>query len=284
MSGRGRGLTLPAWYTSGVPESEENQISSVNTGIDKESNESPPAAPVFQPVGSNQPPVIPPPAVASMAHPSFPIPIAQPSPSFPPVVQPPSFQPPPFQQIKHQPPPMMNMQPSPMSMHQQFGPGGNGFFPPAPAFQGGYMPASFGAPGPMGGGAPPHMQFPPGGMPPPQFSAQFPRGGPALGFGPDGRIPPPLAAAGSLGVHQFPKSAGPPASTTINDPNNDVSCWAEHTSEEGRKYWHNRVTMTSTYDKPFCLKTPEERSIPACPWKEFISDGKKYYNNGTEST
>jgi hypothetical protein len=91
-----------------------------------------------------------------------------------------------------------------------------------------------------------------------------------------------------------PQPRGPPAPTipppsnptgvVIGDPNNDVSCWTDHTSEEGRKYWYNRVSLVSTYDKPFCLKTPEERSIPPCPWKEYTADGKKYYSNGTEST
>eukprot|EP00597_Dinobryon_sp_UTEXLB2267_P017114 CAMPEP_0201108498 /NCGR_PEP_ID=MMETSP0812-20130820/61864_1 /ASSEMBLY_ACC=CAM_ASM_000668 /TAXON_ID=98059 /ORGANISM="Dinobryon sp., Strain UTEXLB2267" /LENGTH=1019 /DNA_ID=CAMNT_0047369973 /DNA_START=23 /DNA_END=3082 /DNA_ORIENTATION=+ len=75
------------------------------------------------------------------------------------------------------------------------------------------------------------------------------------------------------------------------DPNNDVSCWSEHINEaEDRKYWYNRATLVSTYEKPFCLKTPEERSIPPCPWKEYSSPPdatgmkKKYYSNGTEST
>ncbi len=76
----------------------------------------------------------------------------------------------------------------------------------------------------------------------------------------------------------------PPPPTVIGDPNNDVSCWAEHESEAGKKYWYNRVSLVSTYDKPFCLKTPEERSIPACEWKEYAAaDGKKYYSNGKES-
>lgn len=71
---------------------------------------------------------------------------------------------------------------------------------------------------------------------------------------------------------------------TVMDPNNDVSAWSEHNTEDGRKYWYNRITASSTYDKPFCLKTPEERSIPPCPWKEYVSpEGKKYYSNGTES-
>jgi hypothetical protein len=68
------------------------------------------------------------------------------------------------------------------------------------------------------------------------------------------------------------------------DPINDVQCWAEHKSEHGRRYWYNVVTQQSTYDKPFCLKTPEERAIPPCIWKEYVSaEGKIYYNNGTES-
>jgi pre-mRNA-processing factor 40 len=80
---------------------------------------------------------------------------------------------------------------------------------------------------------------------------------------------------------RLPAGAAPAAI----DPNNDVSCWAEHESEAGLKYWYNRVTLVSTYDKPFCLKTPEERAIPPCAWKEYTAaDGKKYYSNGKEST
>ena len=72
-------------------------------------------------------------------------------------------------------------------------------------------------------------------------------------------------------------------SNAVVDPNNDITCWSEHTSEEGRKYWYNSVTFISTYEKPFCLKTPEERSIPPCPWKEYYADGKVYYSDGKES-
>ncbi len=82
----------------------------------------------------------------------------------------------------------------------------------------------------------------------------------------------------------MPQPKAPPPPAVIGDPNNDVSCWAEHESEAGKKYWYNRVSLVSTYDKPFCLKTPEERSIPACEWKEYAAaDGKKYYSNGKES-
>ena len=83
-----------------------------------------------------------------------------------------------------------------------------------------------------------------------------------------------------------------PVPSGVSDPNNDASLWKEHVNElDDRKYWFNRVTLVSTYEKPFCLKTPEERSIPPCVWKEYtttttengVTVKKKYYSNGTES-
>ena len=75
-----------------------------------------------------------------------------------------------------------------------------------------------------------------------------------------------------------------PNSKTAIDPNNDVSAWSEHQMDDGRIYWFNRLLGTSTFDKPFVLKTPEERSIPPCEWKEYLTtEGKKYYSNGKES-
>ena len=80
---------------------------------------------------------------------------------------------------------------------------------------------------------------------------------------------------------QLPILIPPPV---LGDPMNDMSSWSEHESDDKRKYWYNRVNGTSTYDKPFCLKTPEERSIPHCKWKEYTSaDDKKYYSDGKES-
>ena len=68
------------------------------------------------------------------------------------------------------------------------------------------------------------------------------------------------------------------------DPNTEIVNWSEHLMPDGRKYWYNKVTNLSTYDKPLVLKTPEERSIPPCKWKEYVSnDGKKYYSDGVES-
>jgi pre-mRNA-processing factor 40 len=83
-------------------------------------------------------------------------------------------------------------------------------------------------------------------------------------------MPPPLVMA-----------SGPPAGA--GDPNNEVANWSEHDTDDGRKYWYNKVNLVSTYDKPFCLKSPEERSIAPCKWKEYSADGKKYYSDGVES-
>lgn len=69
----------------------------------------------------------------------------------------------------------------------------------------------------------------------------------------------------------------------ISDPNNNAKSWSEYKSPEGRKYWHNRETQVCTYDKPLCLMTPEERSIPPCKWKEYNVEGKTYYSDGKES-
>jgi hypothetical protein len=71
--------------------------------------------------------------------------------------------------------------------------------------------------------------------------------------------------------------------TSGGDPNNEKTNWSVHIAPDGKKYWYNRVTEQSTFDKPFCLKTPEERSIPPCKWKEYVANGQKYYSDGKDS-
>lgn len=87
--------------------------------------------------------------------------------------------------------------------------------------------------------------------------------------------PPPMAYPRPVPI--------PPPPLSTGDPNNEVVNWSVHSAEDGKKYWYNKVTNVSTYDKPFCLKTPEERSIPPCKWKEYSSGGQKYYSDGVES-
>ena len=95
---------------------------------------------------------------------------------------------------------------------------------------------------------------------------------------------PPRIAAPPMPHGGITQSSNGNAIANAIDPNNDVTNWSLHETDDKRKYWFNKVTGTSTYEKPFCLKTPEERAIPPCSWKEYSTpDGRRYYNNGKES-
>ncbi|XP_065872403.1 pre-mRNA-processing protein 40A-like [Euphorbia lathyris] len=56
--------------------------------------------------------------------------------------------------------------------------------------------------------------------------------------------------------------------------------WKEHVSANGRRYYYNKRTRQSSWEKPFELMTPIERADASTDWKEFAStDGRKYYYN-----
>ncbi|ANM63695.1 pre-mRNA-processing protein 40B [Arabidopsis thaliana] len=56
--------------------------------------------------------------------------------------------------------------------------------------------------------------------------------------------------------------------------------WVEHTSADGRKYFFNKRTKKSTWEKPVELMTLFERADARTDWKEHSSpDGRKYYYN-----
>ncbi|KAJ6905728.1 hypothetical protein NC652_023474 [Populus alba x Populus x berolinensis] len=56
--------------------------------------------------------------------------------------------------------------------------------------------------------------------------------------------------------------------------------WKEHTSANGRRFYYNKRTKQSSWEKPFELMTPIERADASTDWKEFTSpDGRKYYYN-----
>lgn len=56
--------------------------------------------------------------------------------------------------------------------------------------------------------------------------------------------------------------------------------WREHTSADGRRYYYNKKTKLSSWEKPFELMTPIERVDASTNWKEFTSpEGRKYYYN-----
>ncbi|XP_068312816.1 pre-mRNA-processing protein 40A-like isoform X1 [Pyrus communis] len=58
------------------------------------------------------------------------------------------------------------------------------------------------------------------------------------------------------------------------------SDWQEHMAADGRRYYFNRRTRESNWEKPLELMTPMERADASTVWKEYTSaDGKKYYYN-----
>ncbi|KAG0502112.1 hypothetical protein HPP92_002184 [Vanilla planifolia] len=58
------------------------------------------------------------------------------------------------------------------------------------------------------------------------------------------------------------------------------SDWQEHTAADGKRYYYNKKTRQSSWEKPFELMTPTERADASTEWKEFQTpDGRKYYYN-----
>ncbi|KAL1194306.1 Pre-mRNA-processing protein 40A [Cardamine amara subsp. amara] len=72
--------------------------------------------------------------------------------------------------------------------------------------------------------------------------------------------------------------------TLSTDPGNltpqSASDWQEHASADGRKYYYNKRTKQSSWEKPLELMTPLERADASTVWKEFTTaEGRKYYYN-----
>ncbi|XP_050208922.1 pre-mRNA-processing protein 40A-like [Mercurialis annua] len=56
--------------------------------------------------------------------------------------------------------------------------------------------------------------------------------------------------------------------------------WKEHNAANGRRYYYNKRTRQSSWEKPLELMTPVERADASTDWKEFTSpEGKTYYFN-----
>jgi len=72
---------------------------------------------------------------------------------------------------------------------------------------------------------------------------------------------------------------------TARTMTNEASEWTEHTHSDGRRYYYNRVTKQSSWDKPECLKSAEEK-LNTTSWKEYkTADGRDYfYNPGTKQS
>jgi len=59
----------------------------------------------------------------------------------------------------------------------------------------------------------------------------------------------------------------------------EASAWTEHTHSDGRRYYYNRVTKASSWDKPEVLKSTEEK-MNTTSWKEYkTADGRDYFYN-----
>lgn len=73
------------------------------------------------------------------------------------------------------------------------------------------------------------------------------------------------------------------ADTAANVPSftlQSSSDWQEHTSADGRRYYYNKKTRQSSWEKPLELMTPVERADASTVWKEFTTpEGRKYYYN-----
>ncbi|KAK0576564.1 hypothetical protein LWI29_019706 [Acer saccharum] len=71
--------------------------------------------------------------------------------------------------------------------------------------------------------------------------------------------------------------------TAAHVPSNSqssLSDWQEHMASDGRRYYYNKRTKQSSWEKPVELMTPIERADASTVWKEFTTqEGKKYYYN-----
>ncbi|CAL4949397.1 unnamed protein product [Urochloa decumbens] len=78
--------------------------------------------------------------------------------------------------------------------------------------------------------------------------------------------------------HQ-PVSA-PATLPSVNSSEPTSSDWKEHTAPEGKRYYYNKKTRQSIWEKPVELMTPLERADASTEWKEFTTpEGQKYYFN-----
>jgi len=65
----------------------------------------------------------------------------------------------------------------------------------------------------------------------------------------------------------------------MSDPAKDPAAWTEHTHKDGRRYYYNKVTKASSWDKPECMKNSDEK-LNNTSWKEYkTADGRDYFYN-----
>ncbi|KAL6647668.1 hypothetical protein ACP70R_015105 [Stipagrostis hirtigluma subsp. patula] len=116
-------------------------------------------------------------------------------------------------------------------------------------------------------------------MPPPSYTYQPTSVPPVMqnwGTAP-GQSVPHVTALVQPG-HQ-PMSA-PATLQSVNSSEPSSSDWQEHTAADGKKYYFNKKTRQSSWEKPVELMTPLEKADASTEWKEFTTpEGRKYYYN-----
>ncbi|CAL4963334.1 unnamed protein product [Urochloa decumbens] len=82
-------------------------------------------------------------------------------------------------------------------------------------------------------------------------------------------------------VHPGHQPVSAPATLPlVNSSEPTSSDWKEHTAAEGKRYYYNKKTRQSIWEKPVELMTLLERADASTEWKEFTTpEGRKYYFN-----
>ncbi|XVF44953.1 hypothetical protein PTKIN_Ptkin02bG0164500 [Pterospermum kingtungense] len=95
-----------------------------------------------------------------------------------------------------------------------------------------------------------------------------------------------VTSVNKIGEQPSVYTASVPAPSIQPKPTQDASTdWIEHTSANGRRYYFNKKTRQSSWEKPLDLMTPIERADASTNWREFTSpDGRKYYHNKVTNT
>ncbi|XP_058221362.1 pre-mRNA-processing protein 40A isoform X3 [Rhododendron vialii] len=122
---------------------------------------------------------------------------------------------------------------------------------------------------------------------PSQMHAQFvPVGGqPWMSTG--GQGGPIVTPVQQIGQQSSDTAVTVPAVNVPSGAQQSSSDWQEYKAEGERRYYYNKKTRQSSWEKPLELMTPIERADASTVWKEFTTaDGRKkyYYNKVTKQS
>lgn len=82
------------------------------------------------------------------------------------------------------------------------------------------------------------------------------------------------------GPQAIDSNASVPATNHPSVSETHSSDWQEIVPEDGRKYYYNKKTRQSSWEKPLELMSPIERADSSTVWKEFTNaDSRKYFYN-----